>query len=415
MSTTARMLRQTLTIARRDFIATVFTPTFLVFLLSPILMMSLGLMGGGGASSVMASSIEKTRIVAIVAPAQQAAISETDDRLRDLFSRGAEPPKLILEKPGAVPEDQARKALTAGGSTVAAVLFGDLAHPTVLYAGGAARARYLAGLAEATVRSGKVGLAPLSNANLVSIERKQASSNGHSEAALFSVLGIFILSLMLSGQVVGTMMEERNNKVIEILAAAVPLEAVFFGKLIGLFGSAILFVLFWGTLVSQLPMLVPGMAGYLAEIGPAVGFPIFAALFFGYFAMAYLLLGAVFLGIGAQASTPRELQMLSLPITIVQVAMFGLALRAASGNGDWLTTFAEVFPFSSPFAMAAHASNYPEIWPHIVALAWQALWVAIAITIGARAFRRGVLQSGGGKFSWRALFGRTPHAPDLPI
>ncbi|MFX8250605.1 hypothetical protein ABTL38_19550, partial [Acinetobacter baumannii] len=57
---------------------------------------------------------------------------------------------------------------------------------------------------------------------------------------------------------------------------------------------------------------------------------------------------------------------------------------------------AEIFPLSSPFAMAAHAANSPELWPHALAIAWQALWVGVTITIGARAFRRGVLKSGAG-------------------
>ncbi|MEI9851044.1 MAG: hypothetical protein WDN24_09590 [Sphingomonas sp.] len=40
---------------------------------------------------------------------------------------------------------------------------------------------------------------------------------------------------------------------IEVLAAAVPLESVFFGKLLGAFGTAVLFVAFWGTLLANLP------------------------------------------------------------------------------------------------------------------------------------------------------------------
>ena len=144
-------------------------------------------------------------------------------------------------------------------------------------------------------------------------------------------------------------------------------------------------------------MLPADLARALAEIGPAVGFPAYAALFFAYFTMAYMLLGAVFLGVGAQASTMREIQMLSLPITIVQVAMFGLASAAASHPGSWIATFAEIFPLSSPFAMGARAANSPELWPHAAALAWQLLWVTIVISLAARAFRRGVLQSGNAR------------------
>ncbi len=62
-------------------------------------------------------------------------------------------------------------------------------------------------------------------------------------------------------------------------------------------------------------------AGGLATLPqPAVGWPAFLALAVVYFAMNYLLLGAVFLTIGAQASTVREVQTLSMPVTMVRNA-----------------------------------------------------------------------------------------------
>ena len=51
MSRFRRQLRQTLTIARRDFIATVFTPIFLLFLFAPLIMSSFGAIGGLGAAN----------------------------------------------------------------------------------------------------------------------------------------------------------------------------------------------------------------------------------------------------------------------------------------------------------------------------------------------------------------------------
>jgi hypothetical protein len=44
--------------------------------------------------------------------------------------------------------------------------------------------------------------------------------------------------------------------------------------------------------------------------------------------MSYLLIGGVFLGIGGQASTVREVQTLSMPVTMAQVVIFGLASLA---------------------------------------------------------------------------------------
>lgn len=400
-----KLVRQTLTVARRDFIATVFTPTFLIFLLAPLIMLSFGAVGGIGAATMASSSADKSRIVAIASPADGRALLAADKTLRGLYRRREGPPTLVVQSPSGTDEAaQARAAFDAKDTDPTAVLYGPLSRPTVLYAPVSVRhADYLARLAEEALRTQRLG-----GDTRLSVATKQpyqaapgrTSQRGSNQAAFFAVFGLFILTLMLAGQAVGTMAEERSNKVIEVLAAAVPLESVFLGKLLGMFGVAILFVGFWGTIVVNVGQLLPGnFARAFAEVGPAVG-PSFALLFFAYFTMAYLLLGSVFLGIGAQASTPREIQMLSLPITIFQVAMFGLSQAAATNPDSGLTRFAEIFPFSSPFAMAARAANKPEVWPHLLALGWQALWVAATIWLGARLFRRGVLQSGSPAF-WK--------------
>lgn len=401
-----RRLRQTLTIARRDFTATVFTPIFLLFLFAPVIMGSFGAIGGLGAANV-ADGGDRTRLIAIAPRADARAIAAADTRLRTLFRDDEAPPALTTLTPAADPAAQARAAFAARDYDAAAVLYGPLTHPTVLYGQrGPRSADYLAQLAAQTLADQRLGAArPNVNATKLRYARTTRSIGGGHQSAFFAVFGIFFLTLFLAGQVVGTMAEERNNKVIEILAASVPLESVFLGKLLGMFGVAVLFVGFWATVVGQVSALMPAsMATGLAELSPAVGSGPFALLFIAYFTMAYLLLGSVFLGVGAQASTIREIQLLSLPITVVQVAMFALATAAASHPGTWIATFAEIFPLSSPFAMAGHAANRVGIWPHVAALAWQLLWVAIFITIGARLFRRGVLQSGGGKPWWR----RTP-------
>lgn len=408
MSNFRRALRQTLTIARRDFVATVFTPIFLLFLFAPVIMGSFGAIGGIGAATVADGSADRSRIVAIVAEPQADVMKRADTQLRQVFRTTEAPPKLRIDTPEANPAAQAKALFHAKDFDASAVLYGPLDRPTVLYgAQGSRTADYMAELAEQTLRADRSGGADLSRATKTAITRTSASLGGRNQAAFIAVFGIFFLTLFLAGQVVGTMAEERNNKVIEVLAAAVPLESVFLGKLLGMFGVAVLFVGFWGTVVSQIGLfLPPAAAAGLAELRPATGFGPFSVLFFAYFTTAYLLLGSVFLGVGAQASTMREIQMLSLPITVLQMGMFGLAGAAASHPGTWLATAAEVFPLSSPFAMAGHAASSPELWPHFAALAWQLLWVAIFITIGARLFRRGVLKSGSAKPAWKTMFAR---------
>jgi ABC-2 type transport system permease protein len=49
--------------------------------------------------------------------------------------------------------------------------------------------------------------------------------------------------------------------------------------------------------------------------------------------------------------------------------------------------------------MVARGAQLPEYWPHLVALAWQAFWVWLIVSLGATLFRRNVLKSGGGSMA----------------
>ena len=399
MSRLRRLARQTWTIARRDFVATVFTPTFLIFLFAPVVMGSFGAIGGLGASAATQGASAKVRIVAIADQATAREFTAFDARLRKLYRDSDEaPPQLRIEAPAADPATQARAMFDNKNFDLAAVLYGPLAAPHILYTARSARAAdYLGELAEQSRRAEHSGVAPLSSPIKTSVERNRPLLGGASTSGFFAVFAIFFLTLLLAGQVVSGVAEERGNKVIEVLAAAVPLESVFFGKLLGTFGVAILFLAFWTTLVSQVGSLMPpSIAAGLSGLTPAIGLPLFATLFVAYFTMAYMLLGSVFLGVGAQASSVREIQLLSLPITLIQVSMFGLAAVGIAKPNSWIATFAEIFPLSSPYYMAGRAAQSTSLWIHGAALLWQGLWLAIFITVGVRAFRRGVLQSGSG-------------------
>lgn len=395
MSISKRAIRQTLTIARRDFIATVATPMFLFFLLAPLIFSSFSLIGGMGASSVAEGAADRERLVVVADAADRPLLERADAQLRTLFSKDGAPADLDIVTPAADPMAQARAALGDRDTDVYAALAGPIETPHIFYGPNATRsADYLAALADkaSRLRKGGVSVEPVK----IEVQRKSSTIGGQHAAGFMAVFGVFFLTLLLAGQAVGTMAEERSNKVIEVLAAAVPLESVFFGKLLGMFGSAVLFILFWGTITAQIGHVLPADAMQaIHELQPAVGWPTFILLFCLYFTTAYLLLGSVFLSIGAQASTIREIQMLSLPITFTQVGMFALASAGAAHPGGWLAIVSQVFPLSSPYAMAARAANTAGIGWHVAALLWQVLWVAVMITIGARWFRRGVLKSGG--------------------
>lgn len=400
-----QLLAQATVIARRDFMSIVGTPTFLIFLLAPLLMLIISTASGLGAASMADNSAAKSRIVVLAAGDDAKRIEAANKTLRVLYRGDGGPAVLNIIAPASDPAIQARQLLHAESIETDAIMFGPLDRPTISF--GEDRqvsGQYLAALAERAMRSARNGstqIEQLSRPEMLIIKTPAITVNTRQAAGVGAVFVIFLLTLLLAGQTVGMLAEEKSNKVIEILAAAVRLEAVFFGKLMGMFGVAIVFIAFWGVLMGVAVQFIPDEFS-LSAYQPAVGLPIFLLLCSAYFAMAFMLLGAVFLGVGAQSATMREIQMMSLPITIFQVAMFGLSSAAAGNPGSKIARIAEWFPFSSPFAMAAHGATDPTLWPHVIALIWQAIWVALTIIIAARLFRAGVLKSGGG--FW-AVFG----------
>ena len=128
--------------------------------------------------------------------------------------------------------------------------------------------------------------------------------------------------------VLSNLVEEKANKVIEILAAAIPMDAVFLGKLFAMLAISLVGIALWATVIGGLIALA-GFEGLFSGAidlsnlpAPGVGWPGFLLLAIAYFAMGYLLLGSIFLAVGSLATTVREVQTLSMPVTMMQVLLF---------------------------------------------------------------------------------------------
>jgi ABC-2 type transport system permease protein len=203
---------------------------------------------------------------------------------------------------------------------------------------------------------------------------------------------LFLLTMLLAGMVLSNLVEEKANKIIEVLAASIPMDALFMGKLFAMLAVSMVGIAVWASGYGMMVLVGTRSIPLLAT--PAVGWPMFLGLGFAYFSMAYLLLGSMFLAIGGMANTVREVQTLSMPATMMQLIVFFLASFALARPGTWIETVSQVFPISSPYAMLAYGAEHPGLWPHVIALAWQASWVALMVRGGALLFRRSVMKSG---------------------
>ena len=393
-------------VGRRDFTATVMSRSFFLFLFFPVLI--IGISGAfGGIAGHMAQQDDRPRVAVVASEADFAPIAAARDRLKPAF-HDFELAELVRAEPDYDRADQVTTLLAASDKRFIAVLTGGLAHPRLTGAldeDGPVRRQIAAMLdqarQQAALAGARVTLAPVA-IDLVKVEQSAGSlASNRALTARFGQMLLFILTVMLAGMLLSNLIEEKSNKVIEVLAAAIPIDSIFLGKLGAMLCVSLVGISVWVAAGFLAVQLWPTSGGALPV--PAVGWPLFLLLVFLYFGMNYLLLGALFLGIGSQASTVREVQTISMPVTIGQVLVFFFATVAVGPFNSLLGISAAIFPFSSPMTMIARAAQTGEIWPHLAALLWQALWVWIIIQLGAAFFRRNVMKSGGGP---AAAFGR---------
>ncbi len=379
-------------IARRDFVAILWSRSFIFFLLGPLFPVFVGAMAGS-----IGSKVEQTMDapqVGLMMPGEDidAMLSARAALVKDLT---ALPELVVVKRLKAGEQADPAKALadrSLNAGNLAAVVSGTVTHPVLTGTQGRIEAwRGTVGLLAAKASGHGPDILPA-----VALRPTATSTAAENHSRFLTAQGgqtlLFLLTMLLGGMVLSNLVEEKGNKIIEILAAAIPMDSVFFGKLFAMLAVSFVGIGVWG--LGGFALHLMGVINLPAMMTPAVGWPMFFALGVAYFAMAYLVLGAIFLAIGALANTVREIQTLNMPVTMGQLIVFFFASYALARQGTVVEYVALAIPFSSPFAMLARAATFETLWPHAVALGWQALWVAVFVKGGAALFRKRVMKSG---------------------
>jgi ABC-2 type transport system permease protein len=382
-----RLLRAAWVIARRDYVATVWSKTFILFLLGPVLPIVLVLI----TTAVAGGSDEEPRgrpVVQVVMAAEDAsALGTARAHLAPRLPRRIFPELRTVTHP-----DRDRPALT-----------GSLERPRL--AGPAEEVRDLGGpvaLLIDQVRMERALDRPLpAPVNLqTEVYAPPETMRDRGVVAQGGQFVLFFLTILLAGMMITNMAEEKSNKIIELLAAAIPVDAIFFGKLLAILGASLTGIAAWATAgFVGVALFVP--AGLPT---PAVGWPLFLLLALGYFMTVFLLWAALYLAIGAQAGSAREAQTLSMPMSLGQAFLYAIASAQAPHPDKPIAIVAAIIPWSSSYAMIGRAAVSQIIWPHLLALAWQFVAIIVTIRVGARLFRTNILKSGRSPSSRRPLW-----------
>jgi len=393
------MLRAAMVIARRDFLAILFSRSFLFFLLGPVFPAVVFAMSGG-LGQAKHENKQEPRIAIQMPSADIERVLAAHYKLQDELGRDRIPHFLILDRAKGHAELDIDRALADRSGRIGATLTGTLDDPVLT--GTQQRLNEWRGYVAmqlAVARDNSNLAYPALQTETITTSGAE-TKNRRQDTAQISMTLLFLLMMLLAGMVLSNLVEEKANKIIEILAAALPMDAVFLGKLFAMLAVSLVGIAVWFTGVGLFITLagdVGGIGMVLAGMPtPGVGWPLFCILFVLNFSMGYLLIGSIFLAIGALASTVREVQTLSMPVTMLQLFIFFFASFVLVDGAPILELAAILFPLSSPFAMTARAAQDETLWPHLVTLIYQIAWVTLFIRWGSRLFRTRVLKSGGG-------------------
>ncbi|WP_027094631.1 ABC transporter permease [Cohnella thermotolerans] len=234
---------------------------------------------------------------------------------------------------------------------------------------------------------------------------KTAEEQGTAIGLTYAILILLFMSVMITGQLIATeITSEKSSRVMEIIVTSVSPLKQMFGKVIGTFlvGLIQLAVLVGAAVANlMLPQNVESLKSFgirLDTINPKM--IVFAVFFYlaGFFLYAML-----FAAVGSIVSRTEDLGQAVMPVTMLSLAGFYIALFSLSHPDSPLVVVCSYIPFFSPFIMFLRIGLANPAWWEI-ALSVGILLASVLILgwLSAKIYRAGVL-----------MYGKRPSVKDL--
>ncbi|MCH1576225.1 MAG: ABC transporter permease [Flavobacteriales bacterium] len=234
----------------------------------------------------------------------------------------------------------------------------------------------------------------------------------------FSALLFLVLSVY-GGMILRSVVEEKSNRVVEVLIAAVRPEELLLGKVIGMGAVALTQLVAWsvlstlafsafqfvfdsGALGASLPgqgevptdLLTAMAENEITSILLDINWTLMALSTIGYFIGGYLLYGSIYAAVGGSVQSEQEGQGMVIPIIMPLMFAYIIGSGAMSNPEMGALTWLSWFPLTSPVIMLVRVAVGVAWWE--VVLSWGLLMLSARIVLGlaGRAYRFGVLHTG---------------------
>lgn len=222
---------------------------------------------------------------------------------------------------------------------------------------------------------------------------------------------IFITVVIYGMWVAAGVVAEKTSRVMELIVSAASARQLVVGKILGIGAAG--FTQFLGILIPALvalglqdrvAALVLGSADSLGDSFVALS-PALIAAYVAFFVLGFTLYALVYAAAGSLVSRPEDLQVIALPMSLVAIGGYLIAIGALSGGGGTLVKVASFVPFWSPFVMLTRLT-VAHVEPWEIALSFGLLIVTVFAMVGlaVRVYAAGVLLYGQ-RLGFRSIMG----------
>ena len=233
---------------------------------------------------------------------------------------------------------------------------------------------------------------------------------------------IYISIAMFGGLVMRSVIEEKANRIVEVIISSVKPFQLMMGKIIGVASVGLLQFIIWivlaiGIIVAAQSFLggsdaaemmaqqaaaqeaVPEFAKVAASpdifslIGNINFLPIIVSFLF-FFLFGYLLYASLFAAIGSAVENEADTQQLVMPVTIPLIVGFLLMMHTFQYPNSSLSFWASMIPFTSPMVMVTRVPFGVPLWEIVLSLSILFLTFLAIVWFSAKIYRVGILMYG---------------------
>jgi ABC-2 type transport system permease protein len=264
-----------------------------------------------------------------------------------------------------------------------------------------------------------------------SINISEAGVEKESSAGLSFGIGyaggfmIYLFIFIYGAQVMQGVIEEKSNKIVEIIVSTVKPFQLMLGKVLGIASVGLAQLLIWILLIVVITSLMFSFFGIdmdgagmgasmsnlsteemnsissspevqnIANLVNGINFTYIISVFLFYFVGGYLLYGALFAAIGSAVENPSEAQQFMLPVTLPLIlSIMGLFVFVLEDPNSSVSFWLSVIPFTSPITMMGRLGFGVPAWELLLSMGMLILGFLGTIWFAGRIYRVGILMTG---------------------